>query len=184
MRTAVVWQVFLGVLVGAAACSTTTPGTPVPGSDSQSIARSTSIPTEPADSPAGPLAKVDPCDLVTTDARAELGLPGKGREEKIGRARQCSWSIRGTSAKEVLDLSVAVYDTLGVKDIVAKGEVKTIPAIGAHDAAYWTGIADNCVYSLAVSATTRVDVAGTGPVFDRSCDYASRTVKLVEPNLP
>lgn len=188
-RAVLVWPLAAALFVGVTGCSEKTPGTATPGdgTTTSTVDSSTAAPTKstkPSSGPDSPLGDVGPCDLMTSSAASELGLTGKGNEEKLGRGRSCRWSIRGATAKDSMALSVTIYDSLGLADVVANGEVKTIPAIGKHDAAQYTGVADNCVFALSVSKSTRVDVAGTGPLFDKSCEVASKAAKLVEPELP
>ncbi|MGQ0840428.1 DUF3558 domain-containing protein [Actinokineospora sp.] len=184
-RSVLVW--LLTAILLAAGCSVTTAGTPTPGGSSGQP--ETSTPTKPSvpstSANPSPLADIGPCDLMPASAATALGFEdAKGEEEKIGRARSCSWKIRGATLRENVNLGVAIFDTLGIADIVAKGQVETLPPIGKHDAVRFTGIADNCVFTLGVTKSVRVDIVATGSLFEKSCDVASRAAKLVEPELP
>lgn len=189
-RSALVLAVAATALVSLTGCTSSTPGTATPSGEptagsSPSMSTQPSKPTKSTSQPAdSPLADRSPCDLLTASAASALKVKDSGSEEKIGRGRACLWTIPAESSRDRASLTISIFDTLGVKDIVAKGEIKTIANVGKHEARQYVGTAGNCVFSIAVSATTRVDVLSSSLNFEKSCVIAEEAAKLVEPELP
>jgi hypothetical protein len=104
---------------------------------------------------------------------------GQSKEEKIGSARVCTFADAPGFV-----MGVAIYDDLGLDDVVAHGEIKPV-SVGRHKAVQSIGGIDTCGVSIEVTKTSRVDTLGTAGGDERkSCDIALRVAKLVEPKLP
>jgi hypothetical protein len=118
--------------------------------------------------------------LLTAAEVTELQA-GLGKEQKLGKARACSFE----DAPD-FDLGVAIFDDLSIDDVAAVNrEVKPLPNIGRHRAVQSIGGIDTCGVSIEVTKTSRVDTLGTAGGDERkSCDIALRVAKLVEPKLP
>lgn len=191
-RSVLVVSVTAATLLGLVGCTDSTQGTATPStSDITSTTSSSGTSSKPgkpttstSDSPDSALADVRPCSLLTASSASAMKVSGKGSEDRLGKGRLCQWIIPAESVRDQATLSIAIFDTLGLKDIVAKGEVKSIPKIGSHEARQFTGVAESCVFSLEVGPSTRVDVSGTAISFDKGCEVATAAVKLVEPELP
>ncbi|MBC6447202.1 DUF3558 family protein [Actinokineospora xionganensis] len=190
-RSTLVLSCAVAALISIGGCTSPTSGTATPTGDVTSEPTSTGgsstktfKPTSSTKVPDSPLADARPCDLLTSSAASAIKVAGAGSDDEVGRGRICLWTIPAESLRDRANFTIAIFDTLGVKDIKAKGEVKTIPNIGKHEARQWVGIADNCVFSLAVGPSTRVDVLTSSASLEKSCAIAEQAAKLVEPELP
>jgi hypothetical protein len=82
-------------------------------------------------------------------------------------------------------MDVAVFDTRGIKDVVASGQIKQVPKIGRHEAVQSFGGVDSCAISMAITETSRVDTSSAaGGNTTKSCEIAMQVARLVEPKLP
>jgi hypothetical protein len=81
-------------------------------------------------------------------------------------------------------IQVGTFDVLGIKDVVATGEIKPVPTVGTHQAVqsiYGTV----CAISIEVTRTSRVDIGGAANGDTaKSCQIAMQVARLVEPKLP
>ncbi|WP_245378173.1 DUF3558 family protein [Kibdelosporangium banguiense] len=178
----------LALLAALTACSDQATGVPTAG---VTTPRSTtaggpfpSTPSRSADTggaanrPKGPMADVAPCSLLTSTEVAELQA-GPSKEETINKARAC----RFTEAKG-FTMSVAIFDELGLDDLVARGTPKPV-TVGNRKALQSIGGIDTCAISIELTNTSRVDTQGTaGGDEQKSCDIALKVARLVEPKLP
>jgi len=177
------------LLVLLSGCSEQTGGSPTPSGDT--IDRTiTTDPEEPTGSsepstgeeePAG-LADVDPCGLVDQAALGSLGLTG-GEEKTLGEARVCRYRYDGPTLNESFTVSVELFDTRGLDDIVGTN-VQQLPKVGAHDAASFIGPTGSCGVSLGVGDSSRVDNTAVGGEQQQGCQLAAQLAALVEPKLP
>ncbi|WP_285509735.1 DUF3558 family protein [Actinokineospora sp. NBRC 105648] len=169
----------LVVVSGLAGCADPTRGSAVPAGDLSGRAGAVSSTRVVA---AG-LDSVRPCALLSGAAVRELGA-GPGREERVGKRRSCQWVVDRPNMTESHAIAVELFPELGIKDIVAQGEVTTT-RVGGHDAAESIRRGEaGCVVSLAVTTTSRVDVAVAGGDPVALCPVARRAAVLVEPGLP
>ena len=81
-------------------------------------------------------------------------------------------------------LTVGIFDTLGIDDVVSQRPKKTIDVAG-RPAARFVGPLSACAIALDVSETSRVDVvvSANGDT-DKGCAVALRAAARVEPKLP
>ncbi|WP_228771621.1 DUF3558 family protein [Actinokineospora iranica] len=181
-------------MAGGAACSTETPGNPTaepgpvqpstasPGSSTTSTPpSSTKTSANGADSP---LTEVKPCDLLPESAFGSLGITKSMGEEKIGPARTCSYRVEKASIADSYNLSVALFDKLGLADVVAYGEKKPLKVNSRDSEQSLRGVGGGCAITLAVTAKSRVDVMATGGDGAKLCAPALTAAQLVEPRLP
>lgn len=179
----------VSVLVGAVGCSSTTPGVPNPGGSTSGPATTsadepTDEPTTSADAPESPLASVDPCELLDAAALSSLGITAEGAEVTVGGARGCRWRVRKDSVSDSYTIGTAIYEELGLKDVVADGDTKEI-TVNGRDAVERLGVGGTaCAVALAVTDTSRVDVVATGADGKSLCPAVNQAAKLVEPELP
>ncbi|MFC4858823.1 DUF3558 domain-containing protein [Actinophytocola glycyrrhizae] len=151
------------------------------GTDPDAPTDSSQPPTSGGDDPSG-LADLDPCGLVDQAGLTSLGLTG-GEEKTLGEARVCRYRHDGPTLNESFTVSVELFDTRGLDDIVGSN-VQQLPKIGAHDAASFVGPTGSCGVSLAVGDSARVDNTAVGGAQQQGCELAARLAALVEPNLP
>jgi hypothetical protein len=129
--------------------------------------------------PRSPIADVLPCSLLSASEVAELRA-GPGKDERVNNARACNFNDG-----DGFVLGVAIYDELGLEDLVAGSDIKPVPTVGRHKAVQAIGGIDTCGIVIEVTKTSRVDVLGTaGGNEQKSCEIALRAAKLVEPRLP
>ncbi len=139
-------------------------------------------PERPASATAGPAgtatAALRPCDLLTEAERQKLGVVVLD-EEVLGYARSCETRASGKYA-----LSVGIFDTMRMEDVVAPGEKKSIRLAGRPAVQLRTNL-DGCGISLRVSETSRVDVlVSAGGNHERACSVAHQAATMVEAKLP
>ncbi|MGB3442891.1 MAG: DUF3558 family protein [Actinophytocola sp.] len=178
------------LLLLLAGCAEQTQGSPTPDGDSTAERTITTDPDAPTDSsePSTPddepggLADVDPCGLVDQAALGSLGLTG-GEGKTLGEARVCRYRHDGATLNESFTVSVELFDTRGLSDIVGTS-VTQLPKIGAHDAASFIGPAGGCGVSLGVGESSRVDNTAVGGDQQQGCQLAAQLAALVEPKLP
>jgi hypothetical protein len=129
----------------------------------------------------GPLANVEPCDLVSVEDADSLNLV-EGNPTNIGRARACRFRLEGPTIKQTFTISVVIFDDAAPSDLAPLKRAKPV-TIGKH-----TGTAGEnavgCTVSLGVgeSSTLAVDVVGSD--LERQCQLATKLATLIEPKLP
>lgn len=175
-------------LIGTAACTESTPGQALPGPTRATSAGSGGpFPTGASRTtvaqqtvPPSPLRDIEPCSLLSAAEAAELRA-GPGKSERLNNARACLFHDA-----DGFSMSMAVYDELGLEDIVAHSAITPVPTVGKHNAVQWMGGIRTCAISLEVTKTSRVDAQGTNnqPNDQKSCEIALRVAKLIEPRLP
>lgn len=187
----------LTVLVAAVAlagCTEKTPGAAVPGDDTTSTTGTdgttgtdeTSSESPPSTEPSGTnesgLADVDPCTLVPADALQTLQLTG-GEAKTLGEARVCRWRHDGATLNESFTVSVEIFETLGLADLVGTN-IQQLPKIGSHDATSSVGPTGGCAVSLGVGPSSRVDNTAVGGDLQLACQLVAQLAPVVEPELP
>lgn len=181
------------IVLGLAGCADETAGNATPG-DETSAGRP-SIPdgtesTEPGEETSStepgsgdnPVAELEPCDLVSAEAAAEVGLTG-GEAGETGRARDCRYRYEGATVDDSFTVGVAIFDELGLDDVVGSN-VKPVPTVGSHDAVTYSPPAGGCAVSMAVGESSRVDTQAIGGDDQKACQLAMQLATLVEPELP
>jgi hypothetical protein len=179
------------LVVLVSGCAEQTGGNPVAGDDTTAVRPSittdpgeptgTSEPSSGGDEPGG-LDDVDPCGLVDAAGLSALGLTG-GEEKTLGEARVCRYRHDGPTLNESFTVSVEVFDSRGLADIVGT-DVKQLPKIGGHDASSFIGPTGGCGVSIGVGEDSRVDNTAVGGAQQQGCQLAAELAALVEPKLP
>lgn len=190
-RRGVVLSPVLAILViCTVSCTNETNGLPTASSDLATSSRPTipgagngtsSKPTSTSSNATSPVKDLDPCTLITAAEASGLGvIPGTRKDSSSGTSRRCVWT-----APDAFTMDVSTFDTRGVKDVVASGEIKKVPTIGRHEAVQSFGGVDSCAISIAITETSRVDTsAAAHGNAAKSCEVAMQVAKLVEPKLP
>lgn len=180
----------LPVVAGAfllAGCTSTQTGTASPANSASSAPTSGSSATP--DQGSATTASLEPCTLLTADEVGSYASFGPAKEQKLGKARVCSYEHRtATASEEGLGIGVAVRDDApvdsvndvggGVKDLQINGR-KAKEARGTESLV-------GCTVALAVGDGARVDVNVTSVrTTDKACQIAEDVAtKIVEPKLP
>ncbi|WP_110079405.1 DUF3558 domain-containing protein [Actinokineospora spheciospongiae] len=179
-------------LATTTACSTQTPGHPIAvaaepnGSDHTTTPPSTASSQPPSTSDGG-LDTLDPCDLLTPAAKTALGVTGPPEPDETRIAKLCQFTVAKETAAESYALTVAIYPKLGIDKVNFINEKKSL-TIGSHRAiqGYGSATSNACAVALEVTATSRVDVLGSGGGGPPGsiCPQVLDAAKLVEPELP
>ncbi|TWE14318.1 uncharacterized protein DUF3558 [Prauserella muralis] len=170
-----------------AGCSERIQGSPAVDGAAVSTTATVASPSSSTGSPAEPpqvdsrLADVEPCALADPAGLASLGLTG-GSAESIGAARVCRYRHEGRTLKETFTVSVEIFETYGITDIVGR-DIRPLPKMGSHDAVLFLEPTGGCAVSLAVTETSRIDNTAHGGDQQLACRFATRLAELVEPNL-
>jgi Protein of unknown function (DUF3558) len=177
--------VVAALALALAGCSQETPGDATAGGSTGKLTlpggteEPTETPTETSTSEGGGsgTAGLEPCDLLSSAEQAQFQL-GPGAEDEVGPARTCQWQSSGQT------VTIGVIDTLGLDQVQSSGP-KTPMKVGSHDAVQYTGGVASCAVAIAVTDTSRVDVAGAaGGDETKACSVAKQAAALVEPKLP
>jgi Protein of unknown function (DUF3558) len=165
---------------GVAGSSPTT-GATTGGSDSGPFSQNNPPPSTSASTSGvpSPTASIEPCSLLTSSDLSTLHLT-TGTDDKLGYGRGCKY--RYTNSNTYL-FGIAIYDTLGVRDIQGRSDPKQI-RVGNHDAVQAvTG--GECVIAIKVTDTSRVEASTvvTGDV-QEACSLARPAADIIEKKLP
>lgn len=176
------------LVCSATGCSTPTQGqattpdvTPtIPTSSKPRPIGSSTSPTSVKPGAESPLAGEDPCSLLTSADRAQLGLKSTPKTKDRGDRRSCQFSENGYV------FSVNLFDTAGLDSVsLSDKDVKPVPTVGQHKALR-SQFGDICSISMELTATSMVGISG-GDVngdMQKACDTAMRGAQVVEPKLP
>jgi hypothetical protein len=150
---------------------------------------STSAPTTEPEVPPGPLADVDPCEMVTLDQVGSLGVSAEPEGyEELGSARTCQWRVRNVTGPMGTDdatLVIAIYDDLATEDMAPPADwvVTPLPAIGDHEALQKSA-GNTCFVALSMTDTAHIETSVTGNPNADICAVAVELAGIVEPTLP
>ncbi|WP_152552362.1 DUF3558 domain-containing protein [Actinokineospora spheciospongiae] len=171
------------------ACSTQTPGNPTAATaEPNKSDQATTSPSQPPTSDEG-ADTLDPCVLFTPATKTALGVTGPAEPDETRSAKLCQWKVAKETGAESYTLAVAVFPKLGIDKVTSTSEKEPL-TIGDHRAIQWHGTAtsSSCAVSLELTATSRVDVlgsgAGGGMPPEVICPKVLDAAKLVEPELP
>jgi hypothetical protein len=137
-----------------------------------------------ADSPSakgGPLANVEPCDLVSVEDADSLNLV-EGNPTNIGRARACRFRLEGPTIRQTFTISVVIFDDIPPNGLTPLKRAKPV-TMGKH-----TGTAGEtaagCAVTLGVGESSTLEVDVVGSDLERQCQLATKLATLIEPKLP
>lgn len=182
--------VVMGLMVVGSACSSTTGGSPTTAPDSTTTTRvtgtTTGMPTKSTSPPedTNKLKDLDPCELISASSAATLGITGQPEPGGRGDSRNCLWRVRKDSVADSYTIGVGLFEKLGLKDVIAEGEIKPI-RIGDHEAGQsMRGQGGTCAVTIAITEKSRVDVQASGGDGSKLCSPALEAAKVIEPELP
>lgn len=175
---------FAALTVGALALSACAdePGVAAPSPSESSNNTATGAPTE------APTARLDPCSFLSPAELKDFGTFENGHVLNMGGARGCAWHMpESIPFKYRFSIDVGIRDRQGIKEAndagggIQKGEMGSGRKAVLIPATRLGG----CILALAVSETSRVDVAANG-VRDskKACDIVSQVADIVDPKLP
>ncbi|HEY0454278.1 DUF3558 domain-containing protein [Actinophytocola sp.] len=177
-------RALIGVAVLAlTGCTETQAGTPRAADADVTTApgSSSGAPTSGGDSP---LAGIEPCDLLTAEEVAQLGV-GNGQNDDVGDSPGCSWSKSGDFV-----LSVGLVTDVGIHDANLQGASPEPVNVGGHEAIRVQnqgGGEGGCAVLIATSDSSFVDITvitTSGSDTPRACGAAENVAGLVERKLP
>ncbi|WP_424187426.1 DUF3558 domain-containing protein [Actinokineospora sp. G85] len=165
-------------------CAQQVPGTPVAlmgGAPQDSKA----TPSSPSDASDG-LASLDPCDLLSEANKSALHVDGEPKPKEYSHVKACGWTVHDDPlVPEGYHLGIAVYPRKGIDDAVATDGVLTPVQVGKHRGIRYLGAGKSvCSIALEVTATSRIDISGSGIDDAGRCPAAERAARLIEPDLP
>jgi hypothetical protein len=168
----------LGLLV--AACG----GKSTPGTATAPARVTTPTSARPA---ADPLAKVDPCSLISDSTAQHNGLTGKHGPFDDNGSRACSWDRVATDEAASYSFGIDIFDHSGYQDIDSSGMTVTPYTIGSRKAiVVQDDLHKGCLVNLDITASSHVEVAvvmENGDV-DAACTVAKPAAAVVAGNLP
>lgn len=165
----------VSVLLVTSACTRTTAGIPLPGTDDDSANRQ--------------LAVLDPCALLTQAELDQAGLRST-RRDADARGSSCGWSREpDTNGKGGFSVGVVLNTEYGLNglDFGESKVVVTDDPIGKHAAKQGKDtdetVVSSCFVIIGVTGSSRVDLnVLTGP--GGACELANRFARKIEPRLP
>jgi hypothetical protein len=172
--------VLVGGLVVLAACSAPTTGSPTPATPSSS----SSGPSTSAD----PLAKVDPCSLLTPKQIAANEIATK-KPEMLAGTRTCEFDRPTDNNDDGYSLLVGLYEHQGYRSIDFDGHPGSAHSVDGRPGLLVPtpgGISDACQVAFEVTATSAIRIIVTPSKDDTNlaCSLATVAAEAVEENLP
>ncbi|WP_156758697.1 DUF3558 domain-containing protein [Actinokineospora pegani] len=165
-------------------CAQQVPGTPVAlmGGAPQDSKTAPSNPGGESDD----LASLDPCDLLSETTKSALHVDGAPEPRKYSHVKACGWTVHDDPlVPSGYHLGIAVYPEKGIDDAVATDGVLTPVQVGRHRGVQYFGAGKSvCSIALEVTATSRIDISGSGNDDAGRCPAAERAARLIEPDLP
>jgi hypothetical protein len=196
-RVAVVVGESSAVFIGVGSPGFASPSDPLCGDFSNQLARhiEPKLPVVEASASAseagteagleGPLAQMQPCDLISDDEAAQLSL-GNNSANNQDETPQCAWLYEGGSDRLAVILS---FEPASI-DGIAGSDITPVPSIGSHDAATFTSAINAPAVAIGVDEKSRVDVQvgamqlGESPDPAQANQLAMDVATAVEPKLP
>ncbi|WP_285501568.1 DUF3558 domain-containing protein [Actinokineospora sp. NBRC 105648] len=172
------------LLLGLAACSDSTAGSPV-ASGGTTTGTTTKPNTPSTTGSSGPsLKSLDPCELISSSAAKSIGITGAPRPKTTGKSRTCTWRVDKGSIADSYTITLVLFEDAGIKDVVADGEIKEV-SVGSHSGVQALRPNDGgCAVAIGVTDKSRVDLQLVGGDSAKLCAPALDAAKLVEPELP
>lgn len=180
MKRLVVAAGVAAVLMGIAACTGQTPGSPTTGTDPTG-GQSGSAPTSASEPRALPYNH--PCSLVTSSDLHQLGATTAASRDDAGTSHGCSFNTSAAS------MNVGIRVNVGLSGFqLADGGTVTSMTIGRHQAEMQQDTATGgCTVGIGVTQKSRVDIVAQmlNPYQNsQACPAAKNVAQVVEPNLP
>jgi hypothetical protein len=172
-RWAGVALVGIALVLGTAACGTTTAGQPRPAAQPPSTASSGDNST----SAASTLPVDHVCSLLSTGDLAQLSVTKPPTQEMVGTAPTCD---ADTSAYSI---GVGIRTDSGLAGFPAGSAAVTDLRVGGHQGKQELDDTGACTIGLGVSATARLDVVADAFDGSNPCSETLKVARLVEPAL-
>ncbi|WP_424189914.1 DUF3558 domain-containing protein [Actinokineospora sp. G85] len=163
-----------------AGCTSAAPGTPIPAPTSTPVSQNGKT-TAP---PTSTLTALDPCTLLTSQARSEL--KGEATPEKIEfpSSRACQWNTTEVVDGYKFGFTIGIFPKLGLDKINSYSQ-KIDTTVNGRKAVRFTGAGGSGYsISLELTPTSRVDLVYVGREDDSMWARVQRLAELVEPELP
>ncbi|ASU80470.1 hypothetical protein CDG81_21800 [Actinopolyspora erythraea] len=136
----------------------------------------------PGKRPAATLADIDPCALLTTAQRDELGLPRATANKKEGKSRSCEFNPPEGSGPNTSAL-IVIHEEKGLNTFSGMTGEAERTRIAGHESKIQCEYG-NCLIGIAVTENSRVDVQSTVLGDDAATEkLGNRIAKMVTVNL-
>ncbi|SDD95832.1 DUF3558 family protein, partial [Actinokineospora iranica] len=173
----------IALAVTLAACSSDTPGTPLPedtttqatSSTARTSPRTTSKPAKPD----SPLAAIDSCTLMPDALKTQLKLVDE-RTDNTGGARACLWN----DTESDYTVAIGIRDTQGIGEFDTSLGAATDTTIGGRPAKLQRARGDACVIAISVTDRARVDVTTIANSHEQGCQIGTQVAETVAAQLP
>lgn len=167
------------VMLGVAACSSSTGGQPTVGATTEGGPTSSdSTSGSPPSTGAGALPVDQPCSLLSSADLMQLGVSTPASADMVGTAHVCEMD---TAADH---LAVAIRTDLGLSQFQASGGTIQDTTIGSHPAKQVIDNTGSCIIGIGITDSSRVDVTVTAVDTTNPCPVATTVANLVAPKLP
>jgi hypothetical protein len=172
--------VLVGGLVVLAACSAPTTGSPAPVTPSS--------PSTGPSSSADPLAKVDPCSLLTPDQISGNKITSK-KSQLLDGTRTCQFNRPTSSDDDGYTIGVGVYDHESYRNIYVGSDPSSAHSVDGRPGLLIPvpgGISSSCqlVFEVTATSAVRVVVVPARDDTNWACTLAGQVAEAVEENLP
>ena len=176
----------LATTLALTACAQSSNGTPTPAQGTtatNTASAETSASNTASDSP---IADIDPCSLLTSTERMQIGGLTEGERQDLAGGVGCSWLASG-SHSIILDLNgklglQSLDDSTGTSvDLTVNGrKARKIP--GSTQA----GTNRMCEFGLEIGPSSRalIIVTMVSGTTEEACQIADQTAQAIEPKLP
>ena len=165
LRRSLILPMLLIAGLGSTACSG--------GGPAQTAASSTPPTSTTA---ANSVAAIDPCGLLSAADVAQLGLAVRGPEQSV-KSRGCGWT-KSTS------YSVGIYANPSQGLDALRADNSTTTMLPSHDAIETANSDIDCLYDIAITKTSSVDISVEATTSGIACQIAVQYATLIEPKLP
>lgn len=182
--------VLAAAAVSLAACGSPTVGsatdTPTTGSGPTGLGTATSSSSAPGSNGGSALSSVQPCSLLSSSAQAQLQVQPVGPSSAI-TLPNCGWmrpvDINGNNG---FSLNATIRASQSLDSVNTAGYVVTGSSTGGHQIKQLKStISPDCIVSIGVGSSARVDVAVSGDSdADAACQVADQAAQAIAPELP
>lgn len=177
MSRAVRWLVLGAAALALTSCSIGEAGTPRAADPDVVESGETSSGRE-----GSPLDGMEPCELLSDDERAELGVT-EGEEADFGDSPGCDWSSR-----EEWGILIGLSLDVGADEANVDGATPVPVSVGSHEGyrvEEQNGFAGSCAVLVVTSESSFVDISSSGGAdTEEACVRATDVARIVEPKLP
>ena len=174
----------LATVLALTACSQSNSGTPTPAQGATET--TTTSTTTSSTASASPITDIDPCTLLSSTERAQLGNLGEGERNDLGGGIGCGWAASGSHRA-----TVVLNDKLSLDDFAKPGDQVIDFTVNGRQAKKIPGnekaATDNmCEIGLEIGPHARAHIVvnmadGTA---EEACQLAEQVAQAVEPKLP